>query len=77
MEFEVVGRIRAVETIAEGRGIRDLVRLRPEFGPAAWRRCKGTAVVRWSDGTLGLAEIHWYEAHGIGKRRFKVKQFLD
>jgi len=75
--FEVVGRIRDVETIAVGGKIRDIMRLRKQFGPGRWRKMKGVADVRLSDGTMRIAEVHWYEAHGIGKRKLKLKRFLD
>jgi len=75
--FKVVGRIRDVETIAVGGKIRDIMRLRKQFGPGRWRKLKGVADVRLSDGTMRVAEVHWYEAHGIGKRKLKLKRFLD
>ena len=77
MYFKVVGRIRDVETIAVGGKIRDIMRLRKQFGPGRWRKLKGVADVRLSDGTMRVAEVHWYEAHGIGKRKLKLKRFLD
>lgn len=77
MYFEVVGRIRDVETIAVGGQIRDLMRLRKQFGPGRWRMMKGVADVRLADGTMRIADVHWYEAHGIGKRKLKLKRFLD
>ena len=75
--FEVVGEIRSIETIATGRGIRDLVLLEKRFGRASWRKLKGLATVRLADGTIAEAEVHWYEAHGIGKRWMKIKRYLD
>ena len=24
-----------------------------------------------------MAEVHWFEAHGIGKRKMRIKRFLD
>ena len=78
MDFEIVGEITDQETIASGRGIRDRKRLNKQHGSARWRKLKGTARVRLIDGTIRLAEIHWYEAHGIGKKEFKLKlPFLD
>lgn len=77
MSFEVIGRVRDVETIAVGSGIRHLARLRKQFGAGHWCKMKGVADVRLRDGTMRVAEIHWYEAHGIGKRKLKLKQFLD
>ena len=77
MEFEVVGEIRAVEVIASGRGIRIFGRLNRQFGVGNWRKLKGLATVRLASGELAQAEVHWYEAHGIGKRRMKIKRFLS
>jgi hypothetical protein len=62
--FEIVGQIRRIETIASGRGIRDLAHLEEHFGAGNWRKLKGFATVRLEDGTIADAEIHWYEAHG-------------
>jgi len=75
--FEILGEIQGIETIAVGSAIRDLNRLRKEYGPGNWRKLKGTATVRLLDGTIRNAEIHWYEAHSIGKRKLKIKSFLD
>jgi uncharacterized membrane protein YidH (DUF202 family) len=75
--FEIVGRITSVAVIATGRGIRRLAELRETHGEGHWRKLKGIATVRLGDGTTRYAEIHWYEAHGIGRRRFKIKRFLD
>ncbi len=78
MDFEVLGEITDIETIAVGTGIRDRVRLRKTYGLGRWRKLKGVASVKLVNGTIRLAEIHWYEAHGIGKREFKLKlPFLD
>jgi hypothetical protein len=77
MYFEIIGDITEIEVIASGRGIRDLVRLRRKYGPGRWRKLKGTTQVRLGTGVIRLAEIHWYEAEGIGRKRFKIKQFLD
>ena len=77
MKFEVIGVIEHVETIAVGGRIRDIMRLRKQFGAGRWRKLKGVAVIRLEDGTERRAELHWYEAHGIGRRKIKVKQFLD
>jgi len=73
MDFELVGPIRNVQTIAIGPGIRGLARLRKRFGPGRWRKLKGVARVRLIDGTIHTAEIHWYEAHGIGRKEYKIK----
>jgi len=77
MYFEIVGPIDDVETIAVGRSIRELSRLRRRYGPARWRKLKGIAIVRIASGELRRAEIHWYEAHGIGSVRHKIKRFVD
>jgi hypothetical protein len=77
MYFEIVGDITEIETIAAGSAIRDITLLRRRYGDGRWRKLKGIALVRLVSGSLRRAEIHWYEAHGIGKRRMKIKRFLD
>ena len=77
MDFEILGDISVLETIATGRGIRDLRRLQRIYGKGRWRKMKGSARIRLRNGDVRLAEIHWYEAHGIGKREFKRKSYLD
>jgi hypothetical protein len=78
MDFELVGEITQIETIASGSGVRDRARLRRYYGVGRWRKLNGIARVRLVDRTIRLAEIHWYEAHGIGKRELKLKlPFLD
>ena len=77
MDVEIVGDITVVEIIATGRGIRDLKRLRRSYGKGRWRKVKGIARVRLPSGNIRLAELHWYEAHGIGKREIKRKRYLD
>ncbi len=77
MDFEIVGEITVLGTIATGQGIRDLRRLRRSYGKGRWRKMKGAARIRLRSGHVRLAEIHWYEAHGIGKREFKRKHYLD
>ena len=76
MHFEIVDGIAEVETIATGSGIRELARLRKRYGRGRWRKRKGTADVRLRGGEVVRAEIHRYEATGIGKREFKIKRFL-
>ena len=76
MYFEIIGELSAVETIATGSGIRELARLRKRHGRGRWRKRKGIARVRLPSGEVVRAELHWYEATGIGKREFKIKQFL-
>ena len=78
MDFEIVGDISDIETISVGTGVRDRARLRKMYGGRRWRKLKGTARVRLKSGRMRLAEVHWYEAHGLGKREFKLKlPFLD
>ena len=77
MNFEVIGDISNTEIIAVGPGIRILPVLRRRFGDARWRKLKGIARVRLEDGTIRLAEIHWFEAHGIGKKMMRIKRYLD
>lgn len=74
--FEIVGALREVETIASGRGIRELKRLRKAYGEGRWRKRKAVATLRLRDGSLRKAEVHWYEAHGIGRKELKIKCFL-
>ena len=66
-----------IETIAVGGRIGEIKRLRRQYGPGRWRKLKGIARVRLANGSIRKAEIHWYEAHGIGKRKMKIKLFLD
>lgn len=77
MHFEVVGTISKVETITVNRSIRILPLLRKRYGAGRWRKLKGIAHVRLDDGTIRLAEVHWFEAHGIGKRKIRIKRYLD
>ena len=77
MHFEVVGDISEIETIATGRGIRRLTFLRKRYGGRNWRKRKGIATVRLAGGSIRVAEVHWYEAHGVGRKGMKIKRFLD
>ena len=77
MHFEILGGIADIQTIATSSGIRILSLLRKRYGPGRWRKLKGIATVRLFDGTIRLAELHWFEAHGIGKRKTRIKRFLD
>ncbi|HHT9138768.1 MAG TPA: hypothetical protein ACFYEK_16180 [Candidatus Wunengus sp. YC60] len=77
MNFEIVGEITNIEAIAVGRRIRILPLLLKRYGKGRWRKLKGIAMVRLFDGTLQLAEVHWFEAHGIGKKKMRIKYFLD
>jgi hypothetical protein len=74
--IEVLGEITEIEIIATGNSIRDLERLQKKHGKGRWRKLKGLANVRLPDDTTCFAEIHWYEAHGVGKRDIKVKRIL-
>jgi hypothetical protein len=76
MNFEIVGEIAQGETIATASGIREIARLRKAYGRGRWRKRKGIGRVRLDDGSLHLAEIHWYEASGIGRKEFKIKTLL-
>jgi len=77
MYFEVVGQVTEIEAIATRRGIRTLARLRKRYGAGRWRKLKGIATVRLASGHIRRAEVHWYEAHGIGRKGWKIKRFLD
>lgn len=76
MRFEIFGEISDIETFAKGAGIREAARLRRVYGRGRWRKRKGVARVRLADGSVRLAEVHWYEAAGIGRKEFKVKHFI-
>ncbi len=75
--FEVIGKISEISTIAVGSKIREISDLREQFGHGRLRKLKGIAQVKLQNGRIRLAELHWYEAHGIGKRKIKIKTFLD
>lgn len=77
MFFRIVGPIGNVSTIAVGRQICQLSRLRKLYGPGRWRKMKGDAMVRLASGQFRRVELHWYEAHGVGKRGMKIKTYLD
>lgn len=77
MFFKIVGRLTEVETFASGSGIRELARLRRQYGRGAWRKRKGVAPIELASGEVRRAELHWYEATGIGRHEFKIKRFLD
>jgi hypothetical protein len=75
--FDIISEIREVEVIAVGPAVRDRARLRKAYGPGRWRKLKGIAEVRLPSGRIRLTELHWYEAHGIGKKEIKRKRYLD
>ena len=77
MQFEVIGEISRIETIATGRGIRILALLNKRHGVGRWRKRKGIARVETENGEIHWAELHWYEAHGIGRRELRIKRVLD
>ena len=77
MKFEIVGRIANVEIVASGSGVRVRRFLRKAYGSGRWRKLKGIATVRLPNGALRPVELHWYEAHGIGRRDVKIKKYLE
>jgi alpha-beta hydrolase superfamily lysophospholipase len=74
--FELLGLPRQVRVMAIGRAIRNLRRLERSYGVGRWRKCKGEAIVRLADGSRRRAEVHWYEADGIGRVEVKIKRYL-
>jgi hypothetical protein len=74
--FEIISDITEAEPIAVGRAIRDLARLRKRYGPGRWRKMKGVATIRLANGRARRAELHWYEAHGVGRREVKRKRYV-
>ncbi len=77
MYFDILDEITYVETIAADSSIREVARLRKVYGPGRWRKLKGIGTVRLENGFITKAELHWYECHGIGKKEFKIKRYLD
>ena len=77
MDFEVIGPITDIQTIAAGSAIRERRRLKRTYGAARWRKRKGNATIQLEDGTVSKAELHWYEAHGVGRKEMKIKRFLE
>lgn len=77
MHFEIVGEITDIETIAVSSSIRILPLLQKRHGKGRWRKLKGIATVQLADGTTRFAEVHWFEAHGIGKKKMRIKRYLD
>jgi hypothetical protein len=75
--FEIIGEIEEIETIAIGGRIHDIMRIQKQYGPGRWRKLKGVAKVRLQSGRKCKAEVHWYEAHGIGRKKMKIKRILD
>jgi hypothetical protein len=77
MDFELVSELANIETIAINLSIRERASLTERYGGRRWRKLKGIATVRLTNGHLRTAEVHWYQAHGVGKRKLKIKRFLD
>ncbi len=77
MDFEIIGELKNTETIAVGGRIRELARLRRAYGSGRWRKLKALAMIRLADGTVTNAEVHWYEAHGVGRKEMKIKRLLE
>jgi hypothetical protein len=77
MHFQIIGRMYHVRTIAIGGAIRDIMRLQRQFGPVRWRKLKGDCRIQTADGRIRWAEVHWYEAHGIGRKKMKIKRLLE
>ena len=77
MYFEIIGQVSNIERIASGPSVRERARLRKQFGPGRWRKLKGIATVRLTNGRIRAVELHWYEAHGIGRKKLKIKRYLD
>jgi hypothetical protein len=77
VKFEIVGDVKPTETIATGRGVKVRSFLQKMYGKGRWRKLKGEATVRLPNGKIRRVELHWYEAHGIGRRDFKIKKYLD
>jgi hypothetical protein len=76
MYFDIVGEIEDIEVIAAGNSIKEILRLRKHYGKGRWRKLKGIAKIKLFDGSIYNAELHWYEAHGIGRKEFKIKRIL-
>ena len=74
MHFEIVGKIENVKNIAVGGRIRDIMRLRRQYGHGRWRKLKGVANIRLTSGSVRKAEVHWYEAHGIGRKKLRIQK---
>jgi len=77
MCFDIIGDIEEIQTIAVGGRVQDIMRIQKQYGSGRWRKLKGVANVRLQSGTICKAEVHWYEAHGIGRKKMKIKRILD
>ncbi len=76
MNFIVIGKIFNIQVIARGRSIKEFKRLNNVYGKGKWRKLKGIAKIRLENGSVELAEVHWYESHGIGKKEMKIKNII-
>ena len=77
MKFRIIGKVHREKTFATGNAIREISRLRRVYGKGRWRKRKGIAEVEFEDGTIRTAEVHWYEATGVGRKEFKIKYLID
>lgn len=77
MKFRIIGKVEDKKVIASGNKIKELRRLNKVYGEGNWRKIKGNSMIELEDGSKYQAEIHWYEAHGIGKKEYKIKRFLN
>lgn len=77
MYFEIISEIEDIEIIAVGGNIRDVMRLQKQYGSGRWRKLKGIASIRLQNNRISKVELHWYEAHGIGRKKMKIKKFID
>ena len=77
MFFRIIGNISDTETVASGKGVRERRRLQKFYGGKRWRKLKGTALIKLANGRICHAELHWYEAHVVGAKEFKIKRFLE
>ncbi len=77
MYFEIIGKIEEIEIIAIAGRIHDIMRLHKQYGPGRWRKLKGIATIQLANGNTCQAEVHWYQAHGIGRRKMKIKRLFD
>ncbi len=77
MKFEVISQIQNIEVISVGTGIRNLAYLEKAYGLGRWRKLKGMAHVRLPNGHIRRVELHWYEAHGIGRKDIKIKRYVE
>jgi len=76
-DFELLSDITNIETISINLSIREREKLKARFGGQRWRKLKGVALIRFPNGEVCHGELHWYEAHGVGRRKMKVKRVLD